>query len=96
MSAPNDALINYAFPNELAHTTWELTIVVYPYITGLVAGAFVVSALYHVAKVEDFKPIANFALIAAFCFGLFAGVPLLVHLGQPQRALNIFITAHTT
>ena len=96
MNLPNDALINYVFPNELAHTTWGLTIIVYPYITGLVAGAFVVSALYHVAKVQAFKPMANFALIAAFCFGMFAGVPLLFHLGQPQRALNIFITPHTT
>jgi Ni/Fe-hydrogenase subunit HybB-like protein len=92
----NDALVNYAFPNEVAHTTWSLMIVIYPYITGLVAGAFVVSALYHVVKIKDFKPIANFALIAAFCFGLFAGVPLLFHLGQPQRAFNIFITPHLT
>ena len=71
-------------------------IVIYPYITGLVAGAFVVSSLYHVFKIEIFAPIARFALIAAFCFGLFAAFPLLVHLGQPQRAFNIFFTTHTT
>ena len=96
MTPPNDALVNYVLPNEVTHTTWSLMIVIYPYITGLVAGAFVVSALYHVVKIKDFKPIANFALIAAFCFGLFAGVPLLFHLGQPQRAFNIFITPHLT
>jgi Ni/Fe-hydrogenase subunit HybB-like protein len=71
-------------------------IVIYPYITGLVAGAFVVSSLYHVFHVKVFEPIAKFALVAAFCFGLFAGLPLLVHLGQPQRAFNIFFTPHTT
>ena len=96
MTPPNDAVINYVLPNEAAHFTWSLMIVIYPYITGLVAGAFVVSALYHVVKIQDFKPIANFALIAALCFGLFAGVPLLFHLGQPQRAFNIFITPHMT
>ncbi|MDP6843659.1 MAG: polysulfide reductase NrfD, partial [Rhodospirillales bacterium] len=38
----------------------------------------------------------NFALVASFCFGLFAGLPLLVHLGQPQRAWEIYVTPHTT
>lgn len=93
---PNNSLVNYIFPNELVHFTWSLMIVIYPYITGLVAGAFVVSALYHVVKIQEFKPIANFALIAAFCFGLFAAIPLLFHLGQPQRAFNIFATPHLT
>jgi len=92
---PNEALVNFIFPNN-AHIDWSLMIVIYPYITGLVAGAFVVSSLYHVFHIEAFKPIARFALVAAFCFGLFAALPLLVHLGQPQRAFNIFFTTHTT
>ena len=37
----------FVFPNE-AHVTWSVMIVLYPYITGLVAGAFIVSSLYHV------------------------------------------------
>jgi Ni/Fe-hydrogenase subunit HybB-like protein len=90
---PNESLSNYIFPND-AHILWSWMIVIYPYITGLIAGAFIVSALYHVFKIEAFRPIARFALVAAFCFGLFAGVPLLVHLGQPQRAFNIFFTPH--
>jgi len=92
---PNGALNNFYFPNE-AYIEWSLMIVIYPYITGLVAGSFVVSSLSHVFKVQEFKSVARFALIAAFCFGLFAGVPLLVHLGQPQRAFNIFFTPHTS
>ena len=95
MELPNDALVNYIFPNNY-QVWWSLTIVIYPFITGLIAGAFVVSALSHVFKIKEFKPIANFALITAFSFGLFAGVPLLVHLGQPQRALEIYFTPHTT
>lgn len=92
---PTDALVNYVFPNNM-QIWWELPIVIYPYITGLIAGAFVVSSLYHVFKIEDFKSVANFALVASFCFGLFAGTPLLTHLGQPQRAWEIFVTPHTT
>jgi Ni/Fe-hydrogenase subunit HybB-like protein len=92
---PEGALNNFFFPNNV-HIEWSLMIVLYPYITGLVAGAFVVSALYHVFKVKEFETFARFALVASFCFGLFAAVPLLVHLGQPQRAFNIFFTTHTT
>jgi Ni/Fe-hydrogenase subunit HybB-like protein len=95
MMPPNNALIHYVFPND-AHIHWTLMIVVYPYITGLIAGAFVVSSLYHVFHVQAFKGIARFALVASLCFGLFAGTPLLFHLGQPQRAFSIFITPHLT
>lgn len=92
---PGDALVNYIYPNN-AHVTWSIMIVIYPYITGLVAGAFVLSSMYHVFGVKEFKPIANFALVSAFCFGLFAAMPLLVHLGQPQRFYQIYATPHTT
>ena len=92
---PNESLVNFFFPNE-AEIHWSLMIVIYPYITGLVAGAFVVSSLYHVFQIKAFENIARFALVAAFCFGLFAALPLLVHLGQPLRAFNIFFTPHTT
>ena len=95
MELPGDALVNYIFPNN-AQVWWSIMIVIYPYITGLIAGAFVVSALSHVFKIKEFEPIANFALISAFCFGLFAAMPLLVHLGQPQRAFEIYVTPHTT
>jgi len=40
-------ILGYAFPNDV-HILWGLMIVLYPFITGLVAGSFVVSALYHV------------------------------------------------
>ena len=91
MELPNEALVNYVFPND-AHILWRLMIVLYPFVTGLIAGAFFVSALYHVFKVRAFQPIARFALVVSFCFGLCAGLPLLLHLEQPQRAFNIFFT----
>ncbi|MBD3648627.1 MAG: polysulfide reductase NrfD [Pseudomonadales bacterium] len=95
MNLPNDSLNNFIFPNN-AEVVWSLMIVIYPFITGLIAGAFIVSALSHVMKIKEFEPLAKFALIGAFCFGLFAGMPLLFHLGHPERAFNIYLTPHTT
>jgi predicted membrane protein len=81
----------FVFPNEL-HVTWSVMIVLYPYITGLVAGAFIVSSLYHVFGFTQLRPIGRFSLVSAFVFLLFAPVPLLNHLGRPDRAFNIMIT----
>ena len=83
--------MDYVFPNEV-NVTWTVMIVLYPYITGLVAGAFIVSSLYHVFGRKELQPVARFSLASAFVFLLFAPLPLLVHLGQPQRAFNIMIT----
>ena len=83
--------IGYVFPNDL-HIHWSLMIVLYPYITGLVAGAFVVSSLYHVFNVTSLRPVARFALMASFAFLLVATWPLLLHLGHPFRGMNVMIT----
>ena len=79
-------LTGFLFPNDI-HIHWSLMIVMYPYITGLVAGAFLVSSLYHVFGREDFKPLGRFALATALCFLAVAGLPLLNHLGRPERAI---------
>ncbi len=86
-------LTGYLFPNDV-HIHWSLMIVMYPYITGLVAGAFLVSSLYHVFGKEEFKPIGRFALATAFSFLAVATFPLLNHLGHPERGINIIITPH--
>ncbi|MCP4717555.1 MAG: polysulfide reductase NrfD [Deltaproteobacteria bacterium] len=85
----------FLYPNEI-HVHWTIMIVLYPYITGLVAGAFIVSSLYHVFGVEELKPIARFSLVGAFCFLIFACSPLLFHLGHPERAFNIMFTPKFT
>lgn len=82
---------SFIFPNEL-HVTWTVMIVLYPYITGMVAGAFIVSSFYHVFGMEKLKPIARFALVSSLAFLCFATVPLLNHLGRPDRAFNIMVT----
>ncbi|HIF01606.1 MAG TPA: polysulfide reductase [Planctomycetes bacterium] len=86
---------SFVFPND-PHVPWSIMIVLYPYITGLVAGAFVVSALYHVFHQEVLKPVARLALVTALCFCAFATLPLLLHLHHPERAFNIMITPSAT
>lgn len=85
----------YVYPNE-TEVPWTELIVIYPYITGLVAGAFVVSSLHHVFGMERFKSVSRFALLTALCFMFFAPTPLLFHLGQPTRAFEPLITPHWT
>lgn len=96
-----EPLIHYApytgwvYPNETV-IEWSVAIVVYPYITGLVAGAFTVSSLYQVFGFERLKPVAHLALLTSLCFMLFVPLPLLLHLGHPERALNNLLTPHWT
>ncbi len=85
----------YVFPNEL-EVHWRLFIVLYPYITGLVAGAFIASSLYKVFGKSELKPVSRLSLISALAFLLVATTPLALHLGQPLRAFNIFWTPNPT
>ncbi len=87
--------VGYVYPNE-TDIPWSILIVIYPYITGLVAGAFIVSSLYHVFGMAQYKPVARFALLTAVSFMFFVPVPLLLHLGNPQRAFNAVLTPHWT
>ncbi|MDO8596300.1 MAG: NrfD/PsrC family molybdoenzyme membrane anchor subunit, partial [Sulfuricaulis sp.] len=87
--------VGTVYPNETI-ISWTVMIVIYPYITGLVAGAFTVSSMYHVFGMERFKPVAQFALLTALCFMIFVPVPLLLHLGHPERAMNAVLTPHWT
>ncbi len=87
--------IGWVYPNETV-IEWSIAIVVYPYITGLVAGAFTVSSLYQVFGFQRLKPVAHLALLTSLCFMLFVPLPLLLHLGHPERALNNLLTPHLT
>ena len=85
----------YVYPNETV-IAWTVLIVVYPYLTGLVAGAFTVSSLYQVFGIQRFKPVAHLALLTSLCCMLVVPLPLLLHLGHPERAFNAMITPHPT
>ena len=68
----------------------------YPYMTGLVAGAFVLSSLYHVFGIKKLRDIARFALVFSFALLPVAMMPLLLHLQQPLRGINVMMTPHFT
>ena len=85
----------YVYPNETV-IPWTVLIVVYPYLTGLVAGAFTISSLYEVFGFQRFKPVAHFALLVSLCCMVVVPLPLLLHLGHPERAFNAMITPHTS
>ena len=83
----------YTYPNETVFA-WGVLIVVYPYLTGLVAGAFTISSMYQVFGMQRFKPVAHFALLTSLCCMIFVPTPLLLHLGHPERAFNAVFTPH--
>ena len=82
-------MTGFLYPNEVI-MQWDLLIVIYPFITGLVAGAFIVSSLYHVFGLQKLKPVSRFSLVMALSFLLIAPLPLMAHLGHPERALEMF------
>ena len=81
----------FLFPNDV-HVVWSLMIVIYPYVTGLVAGAFIVSSFYHVFGRDELRPVSRLSMVASLAFLSVATLPLLMHLGHPERAFNILIT----
>ncbi|MGW8311716.1 MAG: NrfD/PsrC family molybdoenzyme membrane anchor subunit [Desulfuromonadales bacterium] len=84
----------FVLPNEYVY--WSIQIVMYPYMTGLVAGAFVLSSLYHVFGVEKLREIARYALVFSFALLPVAMMPLLLHLLQPLRGFHVLMTPHFT
>jgi predicted membrane protein len=85
----------FMYPNEV-ELQWSVLIVLYPYITGLVAGAFILASLERVFKVEAVRPTYRMALLTALAFLLVAPLPLQLHLGHPERSLEMYLTPHTS
>jgi len=85
----------FIYPNEI-ETHWSILIVLYPYLTGIVAGAFILASLVKVFNVVEVQPIYRLALLTALSFMLIAGLPLQLHLGHPERAYEIFMTPQPT
>ena len=84
----------FVYPNEYIY--WTIQIVMYPFMTGLVAGAFVLSSLYHVFGVARLRDIARFSLVFSFALLPVAMLPLMLHLQQPQRGIEVMLTPHFT
>ncbi len=84
----------FVYPNEYIY--WSIQIVMYPFMTGLVAGAFVLSSLYHVFGIKQLKDMARFALVFSFALLFVAPIPIMLHLQFPFRGIEIFMTPHFT
>lgn len=86
-----EQITGYIYPNEV-ELYWRILIVVYPYITGLVAGAFILASLVKVFNVKELQPTYRLSMLTALAFLIVAPLPLLAHLGHPERAFEIFLT----
>ncbi|HYB89876.1 MAG TPA: NrfD/PsrC family molybdoenzyme membrane anchor subunit [Candidatus Binataceae bacterium] len=85
----------HIYPNEI-EMRWSILIVLYPYLTGLVAGAFILASLVEVFNVKEVQPTYRLALLTALSFLLVAPLPLLCHLGRPERAYEVLLTPNLT
>jgi len=85
----------FMYPNEV-QLQWSVLIVLYPFITGLVAGAFILASLVRVFHVEAVRPTYRLALLTALAFLLVAPLPLQLHLGHPERSYEMYLTPHRT
>jgi Ni/Fe-hydrogenase subunit HybB-like protein len=81
----------YIYPNEI-ELHWGLLVVLYPYLTGLVAGAFILASLVKVFNVREVQPTYRISLLTALAFLIVAPLPLLAHLGHPDKSFEIFLT----
>lgn len=88
-------VVGYIYPNEI-ELHWGLLVVVYPYVTGLVAGAFILASLVKVFNVTELQPTYRMSLLTALAFLLVAPLPLLAHLGHPEKSFEIFFTPNTS
>jgi Ni/Fe-hydrogenase subunit HybB-like protein len=95
MDAVLQGVQGYMYPNEV-ELQWGILIVLYPFITGLVAGAFILASLERVFNVQAVKPTYRLALLTALAFLLVAPLPLQLHLGHPERSLEMYLTPHTS
>ena len=85
----------FMYPNEV-ELQWSVLIVLYPFLTGLVAGAFILASLERVFRVEAVKPTYRLALLTALAFLIIAPLPLQLHLGHPERSYEMYLTPHTS
>jgi Ni/Fe-hydrogenase subunit HybB-like protein len=83
----------FMYPNEV-ELQWSILIVLYPFLTGLVAGAFILASLERVFRVDAVKPTYRLALLTALAFLIVAPLPLQLHLGHPERSFEMYLTPH--
>jgi predicted membrane protein len=88
-------VVGFVYPNEI-ELHWNLLIVIYPYLTGLVAGAFILASLVKVFRVKELQPAYHLSLLTALSFLIVAPMPLVAHISRPERGFEIFLTPSTS
>src|SRR3974377_496275 len=83
----------FMYPNEIERQG-SVLIVLYPFLTGLVAGAFILASLERIFRVEEVKPTYSLPLLTALAFLMVAPLPLQLHLGHPERSFEMYLTPH--
>jgi len=74
----------------MSSLVWDALIAVYPFFSGIAAGAYITSTLPVLFKQDELKEISLLALLISWATLIISPVPLLFHLGSPWRAGNIF------
>jgi Ni/Fe-hydrogenase subunit HybB-like protein len=88
-------ITGYIYPNEI-ELHWGLLVVIYPYLTGLVAGAFILASLVKIFEVKELQPTYRISMLTALAFLIVAPLPLLAHLGHPEKSFEIFLTPNSS
>jgi len=78
----------------LEHVYWGILIVIYPYLSGLVAGSFIVGSLAKVFGAKKFEPLAKISVMVTLAFLLVAAMAPLADARQPSRFLELYSRPH--
>ena len=78
----------------LEHVYWQLPLVVYPYLSGLVAGSFIVGSLSKVFGLKKFEPLAKLSVIVTFAFLIGAALSPLAEAWQRERFWELITRDH--
>ena len=78
----------------LEHVYWGLPLVMYPYLSGLVAGAFVVGSLSNVFGLKQFEPLTRLAAIMTLVFLIGAPLGPLAEAVQRSRFWELYTRDH--
>ncbi|MDA8333489.1 MAG: polysulfide reductase NrfD [Peptococcaceae bacterium] len=73
---------------------WGITIVTYPFVSGLVAGSFIVGSLSHVFGQKQYEPLTKLSLLVTLTFLLLAPLGPLADARQPERWWELFLRPH--
>jgi Ni/Fe-hydrogenase subunit HybB-like protein len=78
----------------LEHVYWQLPLVAYPFLSGLVAGSFIVGSLSHVFGLKRFEPLAKMAIIVTLAFLIGAALAPLAEAWQRERFWELITRDH--